>query len=397
MKNTPLFTLAVFIQLFTIAPAYACRYTVREIGFSELGAEPYQLYFYTNNAQPAERMTTIQNISSAALTDANISVKVINVDERPNDSAVTFLRSHQVDPLSHAILASPAGRSIVLPLDSESQSFKEAIWSVLEEMTFSPVRKKLLEKLVGNFAVVLLIEGTDSDQNSQALAHVNKAIREISKVTELMAKPVQVAPVLERLPQDERAGEKILLWSLGVDTLVNDAPYVAILYGRGRRMGPVLKGDQISENNMFSLMNLIGADCECGLDRSWMLGMMIPLRWDTGMQKKVSKHLKFDVENPLIKAEMAQILSIGSAGTGKAIPAGQAKNRLTGYNEEVVQVNGTIDIPRLDLAPTSTLNETDDRFHLLKPFLFTVSFILIVVTIGAIVLFKIRRNQQNIS
>jgi hypothetical protein len=75
-------------------------------------------------------------------------------------------------------------------------------------------------------------------------------------------------------------------------------------------MGPVLTGDDITTRKILNLLSIVGADCECGLDNSWKLGTMIPLRWDYAMQKRVAGLLGFDVENPMIKSEMSRILSV---------------------------------------------------------------------------------------
>ena len=90
-----------------------------------------------------------------------------------------------------------------------------------------------------------------------------------------------------------------------------DKAHVVILYGRGRQMGPVLIEDAITEERLTSYLQVIGADCECGLDRSWMQGTMIPLLWSAEIQDEVSVSLGFDPENPRTKMEISMTVAKG--------------------------------------------------------------------------------------
>jgi hypothetical protein len=93
--------------------------------------------------------------------------------------------------------------------------------------------------------------------------------------------------------------------------MTNNFPKTAIIYGRGRWIGPILEGEQISKRNLSELLLIIGADCECGIDRDWMRGTMIPSKWDKATREKVTENLEFDPENPLIKKEVRHILRMG--------------------------------------------------------------------------------------
>ena len=70
-------------------------------------------------------------------------------------------------------------------------------------------------------------------------------------------------------------------------------PSIIVLYGRLRRMGPVLTGLEISTEKITNLLSVIGADCECGLDRSWLQGEMMPAKWDSGQLAVLTKQLGF--------------------------------------------------------------------------------------------------------
>ena len=64
-------------------------------------------------------------------------------------------------------------------------------------------------------------------------------------------------------------------------------------------------------------MLVIGADCECGLDKNWLQGTMLPMLWDKKTLGRITKNLGFDPENPLIKIEINQIMRTGRYEYGK--------------------------------------------------------------------------------
>ena len=116
-------------------------------------------------------------------------------------------------------------------------------------------------------------------------------------------------------------------------------------------MGPLLTGQQITKETMLNLLAVIGASCECGLDRSWMQGLMIPLVWGEERQSAVLKLSGFDAESPMVKAEISRILAMGQgAGRGGPGSRGREEDGFLGYSEEVVEFES--DSGREEPAPT---------------------------------------------
>jgi len=124
----------------------------------------------------------------------------------------------------------------------------------------------------------------------------------------LMPKFIEDQPALIIIEQQFLSAERSFLWSLGLDTDRITEPVVAVLYARARLMGPVLKGKMITKNILTNIVAVIGADCECGLDRRWMRGRILPVKWDADMQTRVAKSLGFDPENPMVKLDVSRIL-----------------------------------------------------------------------------------------
>ena len=118
----------------------------------------------------------------------------------------------------------------------------------------------------------------------------------------------EIPPSLLHISREQFEKEKVFLWSLGLDTLMNE-PRAVMLYGRGRVMGQPLPFKKIREGGTYKYMTLIGADCECGIDRKWMLGRQALLKWNTVTSQYLATELGFDVDSPSILAEMSRIIA----------------------------------------------------------------------------------------
>ena len=152
--------------------------------------------------------------------------------------------------------------------------------------------------------------------NYRAKEAANRAIQNIQKKMVFLPKPIKHPPKLVSVPNQLIKNERILLWSLGIDS---EQPVAAVIYGRARWIGPLFQGDKITSENLSAILLIIGLDCECGLDKSWMQGTMLPVKWDKKVQSRVAKSLGFDPENPMIKMEINRILRMGQSYPGVPI------------------------------------------------------------------------------
>ncbi len=175
-----------------------------------------------------------------------------------------------------------------------------------------------------------------------------------------------------------------MLWSLGWQASDKSEPAVAVIYGRGRRMGPLLKGDQITEEIVQNMLRFVGADCECGLDRTWMLGTMTPLRWGSKRQKEIIHQYGFDADNPMVVSEMSQILSVSPARVKKSTGSGA----LYGYSEGVLKLSDSAANRKDDalVAEHSAFNIKNALFLMITIFVF-------ILLIGGFIL--VRANRRN--
>ncbi len=313
--------------LFAAAPStLACRYSVRDTGFVDLGTDPYRLVLHLGPEAPASISTDFEQASAAVLLDANVRF--------------SFQPAAQGTP-SRLTLLSPDQRELPLAtLDAAGlPTSKAGIVELLEQAVASPARTQLHEELLNAYAVLVLVEGSDPAANRRARQTLAEAISAITRLLPAMPKPVDVPPRILPIPARSIAAESVLLWGLGMDPQPTRDPRVAVVFGRGRRVGDALEGGLITRTVVQDRLALIGQDCECDLDRGSLQGPVIPARWDTARQRAAAAALGFDPENPLIRAEISRIVLKGPDTPGARRTTSSAFDALAlGYSEEPIEL-----------------------------------------------------------
>src|SRR5450759_2694983 len=95
MKRAELFfSLLLMTFTFVFHDSFACRYTIREIGFSDIGSKTYHLFFFTNSHTPEEQVLTIRKFSNLLFRDTNVRLEIINVDENGSSPGLKFLNRY---------------------------------------------------------------------------------------------------------------------------------------------------------------------------------------------------------------------------------------------------------------------------------------------------------------
>ena len=294
MKHIVLLVLGFMLYL---EPSMACRFTVREIGFSTLSQDIYTFVVLDKNADASD---VYWEKIRARLHDANIRLSVLHPDIDKEHPLMKKIKVDQVSLPSY-LLISPDGRQ--LSFDDTNQ-----VEIIVDNLLESPVRRAMSGLFPGTFAVVLWIEGEKDELKEMASIKIKEACEQIQNVMPHMPKQVRHGPEIVRMKKEDILQERVLLWALGYNAWPTD-PKAVVFYGRGRMMGGVLEYRDILKGELFKYMSMIGADCECGLDRKWMLGNQIPLLWSAESQQELADEVGFDVDNPMILAEMSRILA----------------------------------------------------------------------------------------
>jgi hypothetical protein len=393
-------TIGVFLLLCIICSAhvFGCIYNVRDIGFADLAPQPYRLFcFIQDNTQP-RFIAALKQISYAAFLESNIKVEIINVDQDKSHPATEYFRFWEIESFPAAILLSPMGRSLVLPLSAPHDSFDKAVRSSFTQAISSPIREDVLDHIVKSYCVILLIEGKDEAENSKAYEAASHTTQKIKKIMGQLPKRIEEPPRIIVITQELIPEESVMIWSLGLDGNQVDKPHIAVIYGRGRRMGPLLIGEKITVNRLYKILSVIGLSCDCGLDKKWMMGPLLPLRWDEKIQSDVVKFLGFDAENPMIKTEMSSIISLDLF---KQTEDDELRENLGDifdeYSEEALGFDADQNAERISPAKYRELTSSETTHSKsglnLKTSLFGMGIIaLLILAAGSFVLIRERRK-----
>lgn len=359
---------------------------MREIGFADFGKDSYQFVLFKDSRISDADAKLCKNISYAALLDANITVQVIDVQKEKTSPLLVSYKKSDTGEIPNAILVSPEGGAKEFVFNN-SEDFTQTVWNILEEIVTSSARDKLIEKIIESYGVVYFIEGINSIENIKARKIVDNSIEEIKHVMMSLPKPVHIPPTIITIESNEIKKESVLLWSLGWKEQDKTRPAVALIYGRGRRMGPLLKDDNIKTDVIKNMLRFIGEDCECGLDRSWMLGTMIPLRWDSKLKAAVLKQYGFDADNPMVISEMSQILSVAPERVNNSIDT----DLLYGYSESVLTISDTT--KKRNVEQKITRSE-DSSFGFEEAIIILLLGFLIIIIVGGFVLHRAKRRNS---
>jgi hypothetical protein len=370
--------LVLFICLWIclqIHPVFACRYNIRETGFVDLGSDPYYFYGYVRMDTPEEITLKFDQILNSAFRDCNINAEMINVDNQKDHEALKFISLWQIDSFPAAVLVSPEGQSMAIDLNNDRGSFERSLRSAINKIISSPVREEIIEGVIKTYGVILFIEGEDTKENEKCRKAVSSAIGDIRLRMKMMVKSIEYPPVLITLKPESFSDEKILLWSLGLDESVVK-PHAAVFYGKARWIGPLMKAGEIEETNLEKILSIIGLDCECGLDVSWVAGTLLPLKWDQNRQAKVAGLLEFDPENPLVKLEVNRILKRASSS----------------YPGVPVMFADSVAVKSDQVSDGYVVDEK--RSYLKIPLYFTLGLVTLIILTGLIILYKVKKNQS---
>jgi len=343
----PAFLICLFGS-FCMHSAVACRYNVRETGFVDLGAEPYVLCGYVDGNTPADIKTGLQQISDEVLAESNVIVRVIDTDRQKDHPAMKHFDANDASSPS-AVLISPDGQILRVSITQPGLPFEKTFRAVLSRILSSPKRRELLLKVSRAYGVVLLIEGPDAARNEKAKQAALAAIEQVKSQMELMPKPIAHPPELVVMDSNSLADERILLWSIGLEPKDVNEPHAVIIYGRARWIGPLFKGEQITEDDLASVLSVIGADCECGFDYRWLQGTMLPAKWDQKTHERAVESLGFDPESPMIKMEIGSIIGRGMGGYAYSGMAPAGAPGAYGYQELIIEPETDVQDPQ---APT---------------------------------------------
>jgi hypothetical protein len=291
--------------------------------------DQYQLYVFISPDAPSPLEGQIRSAADRELQDTNVKVDVVRLGQGTDHPAEKWLRQWGLAEFPCGVLISPDRQSLPLHRPEFGKPSEDSFAAVFRQVASSPVRERILQQAAEAFGVVLLVEGNEAAANARARQQVRLALEAIRQEMRFMPKTIQRPPVFLDLSRAKFAQERMLGWSLGLGTNQPVAPRAAVIYGKGRWLGPLMQGAEIAERNVTGILSFIGADCECGLDILWTRGTQLPVKWDTKLHALATRTLGFDPEDPLVKLEAGRILERWASLAGANEPGQAAGSAMT--------------------------------------------------------------------
>lgn len=307
--------------------AAACPYTIRDSGYIVTERTPYQVCFVVDGRTEGRDQVSgwVKRAAAAILAHSNLQGKVLDLSAGKEGRLYRAYEASGKPPPPAALLVSPQGNALRLAGFGPGAVSEAAVRSVLAGAATSPARRKLKAALVEPWCVLVLATGTRAGDNQQATKAVAAAVATTKKIfRDAREKRFLLPETLTLALSDPR--ETVFLWSLGLLDDDRSAPRVAVVFGRGRRLGAVLEGPRITARNVSRLLWLLAQNCACTSDPSWLLGPVVPLVWPRSLQARVVARLGFDPQSP------GAFASLSGVWTGLAEgPSTSASDNDLGY------------------------------------------------------------------
>ena len=340
---------------------FSCEYNIRDAGFVNLVDPPYRLYFFIDDKTPAESIEGFKEESRRVISGSNILPAIVHISRDRDHKAMEYYRFWDIQSPPAFILTSPDQRTLPLSVPDDMTIKRDSIRKVLQGAVSSSVREEILARIVKAYAVLILIEGPDTEENLLALDKLKQASREIASLMRQLPKRIENPPHIIIIPQDRAAGERTFLWSLDVDTRDVEQARIAILFGRGCIFYSPFESALASASEITDMLTIIGLSCDCGLDKKGLIGQRIPIRWDESLQAEVVKYLGFDAENPLIKREIAGILATNNLDTESGEVLDGPLRELGQYRERALTFGKKLGSSRISPALSQKLGPQSSR------------------------------------
>ncbi len=320
------------VAMFVVAGiAAACKYSVRDVAFVDILPDPYHAYIHVDGTTSAATRDAIRTASGAVFLDANVEATIVDLSSQPDHHSARGATGG----VPRILLESPDGGTMSVPIGARGVPSKDEVWEAIESVATSRVRRQIRRRMFDAHTVILVVEGASEASNQQAARIAEEATARVAETMDDLPKPIAKPPHTVVVSADRSDEEAVLLWSLGVDrTHANDA-YVVVLFGRMRLLATPLRVPGATQADLYKYLDLVGQDCECTLDRSWMQGTMAPHYWDTHDETMALDSLGFDPGNPLVIAEVSRIVNKPTALTEGATASDSADGAL-GYTELLI-------------------------------------------------------------
>lgn len=287
--------ITILILFAFIRNSNACRFTIRDIGYSALNLESYMFHFEVDTLRYKRLKKAFIGQASNYSLNANVHYLI---SHESGQSPVLKCFNTRGEPIALIEVTQPA----------EIDKF-------FNEILFSPLQMTISRQIGDAFAFVVWFS---NEKDKTVNGNIEKALAQFEKLSPGLDKKVTEHILQITIDKKGKEKEETILRSMGIDPDKNE-PVVVIIYGRGRLAGEPMVGHQITSEHLLRQLVALGTDCECGIDLSPLLKRAIPFYWNREMRQDVADMLGIDVDNPSVMIEMGQILSKEPLETGKGV------------------------------------------------------------------------------
>ena len=190
--------------IFLASTCLACQYNVRDIGFVDLKHSVHKLYVFLSEDELVSR-SELQKLLNEEFNETNVYTELVS-----HGTKVHKVQTPSVFPA--AVLVSPQGKQLTLPLNQKGKALKENLADLSRQLIHSSIRSNIIKQASENFAVVLLIESSDTQLNKSAALTIESSLLHIKNQMAFMPKKIKSPPGMIIMEAQDVAQQKILLW-----------------------------------------------------------------------------------------------------------------------------------------------------------------------------------------
>jgi hypothetical protein len=330
------------------AQAWACPYSIRDSGFIIRDPVPYRVVWLARGAAPDALAATRllhDKVAAQVLDQANVQPELLDTKGEPEHPLRAKLEALATGE-GQAFLAAPDDRVTEAP-PSSSSIREQALKDTLRQTVNSPKRQEIVREIIAHWCVVVVVEGADAAQNAAVVRAATDAAGQLVGFKPEMGDPIRAAPPVVRVRAGD-PGERITRWSVGLEEGDLREARACVLFGRGRRVGPVLTAAQATTGRFLELFRLLGKNCTCTADPTWLLGPALPLNWGNETRQRVREALGFDPDNPNVAATLSGVWKTFRARDSALVPGETVPEATTGYMEFNLEQQATPPAPQGD-------------------------------------------------
>ena len=176
-------------------PAEACRYNVRDVGFVDLGEQPYTLILGYSPDSSGAALDSLHWIATPALGESNVAWKQLSFLEAAERDILSSEDSKGMAG-SRLWLLTPSGQVRQLAAYEDGLPAASEIELRIKTLVNSASHEQLLKQTIDCHSVVMVIEGKNADENKRVVADAEEAIRQTFERRGEWDKPIARAPRL---------------------------------------------------------------------------------------------------------------------------------------------------------------------------------------------------------